>query len=151
MLIEYATYEGRALTITWNPSSTPPPRALITQATGICFTGDGYILLVAGEDSRWSLPGGHPEPGETIEQVFVREIQEEACARVEHLVYLGAQQIDDPEASCGLTRYYQTRFWARVRLEAFEPQFEITQRKLVLPEDVLALLSWGHKIGRAHV
>ena len=63
---------------------------------------------------------------------------------VEHLVYLGAQQVDDPEASCGLTRYYQTRFWARVRLEAFEPRFEITQRKLVLPEDVLALLSWGH-------
>jgi ADP-ribose pyrophosphatase YjhB (NUDIX family) len=81
------------------------------------FTGDGMIVLVTGEEETWSLPGGHPEPGETIEQAFVREVREEACAIVEHLVYPGAQQVDDPAASSGPTRYYHTRFWARVRLE----------------------------------
>lgn len=102
------------------------------------------IILVAGEDGTWSLPGGHPEPGETIEQTLVREVREEACAIVEHLAYLGAQQVDDPSAPSGLTRYYQTRFWARVHLEPFHPQFETLRRTLATPKDFLSLLSWGH-------
>lgn len=137
-------YEGRALKMTWSASRTPPPRALITQASGLCFTNDGLILLVAGAGGTWSLPGGHPEPGETIEQTLVREVREEACAIVEHLAYLGAQQVDDPAAPSGLTRYYQTRFWARVHLEPFHPQFETRRRVLTPPQDFLSLVSWGH-------
>lgn len=143
MLIENVIYEGRTLKHTWNPSVTPPLRELITQASGICFTQDGNIVLVAGRDQEWSLPGGHPETGENIEQAFMREVWEEACAVVEHLAYLGAQQIDDPEVSNGLKRYYQTRFWARVHLEPFHPQFEKIHRKLVAPVDFLSQLSWG--------
>lgn len=144
MIIEDGSYEGRALKITWNASLTPLPRSLITQASGLCFTSDGMIVLVAGEEGTWSLPGGHPEPGETPEQTFVREVREEACAIVEHLAYLGAQQVDDPSASSGPTRYYQTRFWARVRLEPFYAQFEILQRRLIAPQDFLSVLPWGH-------
>jgi ADP-ribose pyrophosphatase YjhB (NUDIX family) len=143
MISEETLYEGRVLKITWNASQTPPPRALTTQASGLCFTNDGLILLVAGEEGAWSLPGGHPEPGETIEQALVREVWEEACALVEHLAYLGAQQVDDPSAPSGLTRYYQTRFWARVHLEPFHSQFETLRRTLATPKDFLSLLSWG--------
>lgn len=143
MLVEQVTYEGRVITNIWNSSPAPPPRELVTQASGICFTSDGSIVLVAKKDREWSLPGGHPEKGESIEQALRREIWEEACAVVEHVVYLGAQQVDDPQAPDGMTRYYQTRFWARVRLEPFHPQFEIVRRILVPPEDFLLLLPWG--------
>ena len=144
MITEDGSYEGRALKITWNTVPTLPPRTLITQASGLCFTSDGMIVLVAGAEGTWSLPGGHPEPGETIEQAFVREVREEACAIVEHLVYLGAQQVDDPSALSSPTRYYQARFWARVRLEPFHAQFEILHRRLVAPKDFLSVLSWGN-------
>src|SRR5687768_5073265 len=39
--------------------------------------------------------------------------------------------------------YYQTRFWARVELDAFTPEHEMTARRLVSPEDFRAALSWG--------
>lgn len=64
---------------------------------------------------------------------------EEACAIVENAVYLGTQRVDDP-AEPG--PYYQTRWWARVRLLEFSPEFEIRERKIVAPEDLLATLNW---------
>ena len=41
--------------------------------------GDGSILLQKRSDfGVWGLPGGNAEPGENLEQVIVREVQEEA-------------------------------------------------------------------------
>jgi ADP-ribose pyrophosphatase YjhB (NUDIX family) len=63
------------------------------------------------------LPGGHPEGNETPQEALVREVWEEACAVVERAAYLGAQQVTDEHGKT----YYQTRFWARVKLESFTP------------------------------
>ena len=38
----------------------------------------------------WALPKGTPRPGETIEQVAVREVQEESGLRVRLISYLGS-------------------------------------------------------------
>ncbi len=140
---EALMYEGRTLTISWRDNQTLPPRELITQASGICFTDEGEIVLVASKDGHWSLPGGHLEPGEDAQQALVREVWEEACAVVESMAYLGAQQVDDPGEPGGLTRYYQTRFWARVRLEPFRPQFETYQRITITPTAFLHTLQWS--------
>jgi ADP-ribose pyrophosphatase YjhB (NUDIX family) len=115
---------------------------LVTQASGVCFTEEGRIVLVAGPDRRWALPGGHPRPGEKAEEAFVREVREEACAVVQHLAYLGAQQVDDPEVATGPRRTFQVRFWARVTLEPFEPRFETLDRKLVAPAAFVETLAW---------
>ncbi len=142
-LVEQPTWEGRPLTIEWLPAPFTPPRDLVTQASGVCFTGDGEIVLVAGAKRTWSLPGGHLEPGETPEETLAREVREEACAEIRHSVYLGAQRVDDPQNPEGLTCYYQTRFWARVRLEPFTPQFERLYRVCVPPSAFLTTLQWG--------
>jgi 8-oxo-dGTP diphosphatase len=46
------------------------------RATVIC-TRDGQVLYVRKPKSRWNLPGGRIEAGETPEQAAMRELSEE--------------------------------------------------------------------------
>lgn len=147
---EKAAWDGRHLEVIWTGGGAPPPRELVQQACGLCFTEDGQIVLIAGEGGQWNLPGGKPEPGETVEQAFVREVWEEVCAVAHRMAYLGAQEVHDPDHPSGPQVYYQTRFWARVSLEPFAPRFETRRRTLVAPSEFLSTLSWGHSgIARA--
>ena len=139
-IVESNTWAGRELTVTWDDAPMLPPHHQITQASGVCFTDTGKIVLVGSGNGRWSLPGGHPEPGETIEETLIREIREEACAVVERCAYLGSQRVDDPAET---VPYFQTRWWARVRLLPFEPRYETTERKLVDPHAFVATLDWN--------
>lgn len=43
---------------------------------GICRK-DGRVLLVKTHSDTWELPGGTPEPGESLRKALVREIYEE--------------------------------------------------------------------------
>lgn len=138
---ERTTWEERRLTVTWEPGHLPP-REQVTQASGICFVADGRILLVSQDGDHWALPGGHPEPGEAPEQALIREVWEEASARVERFAYLGAQRVDDPEAPAPPHVYYQLRYVAWVRLEPFDPQHETRHRRLVAPDQLIATLGW---------
>jgi ADP-ribose pyrophosphatase YjhB (NUDIX family) len=142
-ITEMLPYEGRQLRLAWLPSPFAPTRDQVTQVSGVCFTSSGKIVLVAGQQGKWALPGGHVEPGELLEQTLRREVLEEACASVRRAVYLGAQQVNDPDNPDGPRTYYQARFWARVELKRFRPQFERTQQTLVPPPAFLTTLNWG--------
>jgi ADP-ribose pyrophosphatase YjhB (NUDIX family) len=138
-LTEESVWEGRILRVTWKEGGTLPSRERITQASGVCFTDTGAIVLVGDGSGRWALPGGHPEPGESAEEAFIREVAEEACAVVGQCAYLGAQKVEDPNEPAP---YYQTRWWARVHLLPFHPEYETTERKLVPPDEFVAALNW---------
>ena len=138
------SWAGQRMTVTWHDASFVPPRNLVTQASGICFTDDNQVVLVTLDGKSWSLPGGHPEGDETIEDAFMREVTEEVCATVTNLVYLGAQEVNDPGNHEGLKTYYQTRFWARVQLDEFRQKQETIARKLVTPPSAInASLRWN--------
>jgi ADP-ribose pyrophosphatase YjhB (NUDIX family) len=62
------------------------------------------------------------EDGETVEQALVREVAEEACARVRRCRYLAAQHVADPLNPLGVPSNYQTRWWARVELDPWRPR-----------------------------
>jgi ADP-ribose pyrophosphatase YjhB (NUDIX family) len=144
LVVEETAWEGRPVMVSWLPAPFVPPRELTTQAYGVCFTEHRQIVLVLGPDRLWTLPGGTPENDETIEDAFTREVWEEACARVVRYEYMGCQRVDDPTAPSGPTTYYQMRFWARVEVYPWKPQFETTERRLVATDQFLDTLFWGH-------
>lgn len=122
-----------------------PPVDAITQSYGFCFTSDGLVVLVQARDGFWNLPGGQLEAGESAREALVREVAEEACARVVACRYLASQHVWDPLAPHGPTSHYQTRWWARVELDPWEPHHEIVERRCVPPDQVLSTLSWRSK------
>lgn len=136
-------WEGRTVTATWQPPPFRPSRRLTTQVLGICFTADGQIALVAHDGTNWTLPGGRPEPDETLETALVRAVRDEASARVIESTYLGCQRVDDPQRPDGPALYYQARFWARVELDPFVPRDETSLRRLVAQENFFDSLAWG--------
>jgi len=119
-----------------------PPAGSVTQVYGLCFDPTGRVVLVCLGDGFWTLPGGQVEPGETLVDTLVREVGEEACARVVRARYLASQHIWDPQAPAGPTSYYQARFWARVELDPWQPRHETVARSLVAPALVPSRLSW---------
>jgi 8-oxo-dGTP pyrophosphatase MutT (NUDIX family) len=122
-----------------------PPTQLVTQALGLCFTAEGLVVMVTWDGRQWSFPGGTVEDGESVEQALVREVAEEACARVVRCQYLASQHVADPLNPDGVPSYYQTRWWARVELDPWQPRHEMTGRRLVPPDQVLDTLSWQRK------
>lgn len=129
------------VTVRWRPLPFIPPAEAVSQAYGLCFTDGGDLVLVNHDANTpyWNLPGGQLEAGETPDEALHREVAEEACARVLACAYLGCQEVIGERPAS----HFQTRFWARVALDAWEPRFEIVARRLVRPERFLDTLAWG--------
>jgi ADP-ribose pyrophosphatase YjhB (NUDIX family) len=122
-----------------------PPVEQVTQSYGLC----GHCRQAGRAHRRpslgWNLPGGTVEPGEELLETLVREVAEEACARVIQAEYLASQHVHDPDDPFGRTSYFQSRWWARVELDRWAPRFETTERRLVAPEVVATEISWRDK------
>ena len=60
---------------------------------------DGQVPLITGLtcEKEFNLPGGHTEPGETIEQTIAREMIEECNMRVIEWQPLGYQHLTEPD------------------------------------------------------
>ncbi|MPZ63567.1 MAG: NUDIX domain-containing protein [Propionibacteriales bacterium] len=96
--------DGRRYRIAWFDPPFRPRLEEATQALGICLTDDRRIVLVTWDGENWTLPGGRPEPGETLEQGLAREVREEACARVVTSRYIGCQRVEEASAQLILDR-----------------------------------------------
>lgn len=58
------------------------PDELILKAHSVCFCNDKILLVNHPEWDVWGIPGGTREPGESIEQAMMREVQEETNCKV---------------------------------------------------------------------
>ncbi|MBI4262217.1 NUDIX domain-containing protein [Candidatus Uhrbacteria bacterium] len=60
------------------------PRGVEVVGSAIIEDGEGKILLVKSPkwNYRWTMPGGHIEPGEGIEEALLREAEEEVGLRL---------------------------------------------------------------------
>lgn len=142
-LSERIEWDGRVLTVSWLALPFRPERRLTTQVLGLCFTRDGQIILVSDDEDGWTLPGGHPEAGESLEGALERELREEASARLVACEYIGCQRVEDPDRLDGPALYFQARYWARVELYPFESSPDAIARCLIQPDEFRATLAWG--------
>jgi diadenosine hexaphosphate hydrolase (ATP-forming) len=50
-------------------------------AGGVLFNPQGQVLLIRDRQGFWCFPKGHLEPGESLEQAALREVEEETGVR----------------------------------------------------------------------
>ena len=119
----------------WHPPGEAPP-GLPHGANAFCVTGDGEVVLISSDGSRWGWPGGRPERDESWEDTLRREMLEEACAEVTSARLLGfvrSRCLTGPEEGRVLVR----SIWrADVRLLPWQPEFEIPFRRVVPARDL---------------
>ena len=91
-------YEGNQILIDWfdvdNKDEIPD---LPWQQIYVIGDVGGKVPLVYYAHSRENLPGGHTEPGETLEQTLCREVQEELNMRVIEWRPIGYQVLTNPD------------------------------------------------------
>ncbi|MFC5830600.1 NUDIX hydrolase [Nonomuraea insulae] len=121
---------GQDWLVSWHPVDDPQ-EGKPHGAAGICVTAAKEMVLISHDGEHWGFPAGRPEGTETIEETLRREMLEEACVTVigsRLLGYSRSECVRGHELGLVLIRSY----WrAEVRLQEWEPEFEIQHRRLV--------------------
>ena len=113
--------------------------AKYTQVSGYVLNEQGQLLIVKNQNT-WTIPGGHPEVGETKEETLKRELMEEACITLKDIHYLGAVEVVENGET-----YYQLRYTAKVNeLLPFKQEWEICERKFVDFVDLSKYIKWAN-------
>ena len=109
-----------------------------TQVSGYVFDSENRLLIVKSE--AWTIPGGHPERGETPLETLVREIAEEACVTVKNARYLGAVEVVEKGET-----YYQLRYIAKTNeILSFKKEWEVSERAFVALDDLDKYIKWAN-------
>lgn len=108
-----------------------------TQVSAYVFNEKNQLLIVKN-GKTWTIPGGHPEQGESQLQTLERELMEEACVTVNDVRYLGAVEVVEDET------YYQMRYTARVKdILPFKKEWEIDERLFIDLKDLPNYIKWS--------
>lgn len=112
-----------------------------TQVSGYIFNDKNQLLIVKG-GKTWTVPGGHPEQGETQFETLKREIIEEACVTIKDIKYLGAVEVVENGET-----YYQLRYTAKVnKILPFKGEWETDERLFVDLKDLSKYIKWSNGI-----
>ena len=107
------------------------------QVSAFIYNDKNELLIVKNE--TWTLPGGHPEAGETKEETLRREVMEETCSTIKDIHYIGAVEVIENNE-----KYYQLRYTAKLdKLLEYKREYETSERKLVNLENLLEYITWG--------
>ncbi len=112
-----------------------------TQVSGYIFNEQNQLLIVKNGDT-WTIPGGHPEKGETKEETLNRELMEEACVTLDKTHYMGAVEVVENNE-----KYFQLRYTAKVKeIFPFKQEWEICERKFIDLKDLPNYIKWSKGI-----
>lgn len=112
-----------------------------TQVSGYVFNDKNQILIVKN-GKTWTIPGGHPEQGETHLETLNREMMEEACVTLKDINYLGAVEVVENGET-----YYQLRYTAKANeVLPFKQEWEISERLFIDLEDLTKYIKWANGV-----
>jgi len=118
------------------------PRGLEIVASAIIENNKGQILLAQAPNwnNKWTLPGGHIDPGEKISEAVVREVKEEVGLEVEFVdVVAWGELIDSKDFHRPAHFIYFDGYCQVINEEVKLDNVEIKKYKWVTPEEALKL------------
>lgn len=97
-------------------SSNPITRNRKVVAATFILRNDGSCLLQHRDNKpglrhagKWTIPGGHQDQGETLEQCAIREVEEETGYKCDNLKHLNTFEHDDGDGE----KYQISLFWTK--------------------------------------
>ena len=123
-----------------------PPLELVVTVHVLCFKAD-RILMVLHQDRGWDVPGGHVEPGETLEAALVRETYEESGASICNITPVGHIKLTLTGPRPDGWKYPYPEGYLLFYYAEFEKFYNIaldhetTDRRLFTPKEA-ATISW---------
>jgi 8-oxo-dGTP diphosphatase len=143
--------KGLPVKSVWVPSDSYENMSPIAQVYGVCFDGEGRILVIRHEQGAgsWNLPGGTPEKDETPEETLIREVDEEGDVDISKVKMLGAAEVffeNNPNKKKG-DHYFQLRYVAlidTIKDQTPDPHNnKLTERKFIYADEFTKYIEWG--------
>ncbi len=135
-------------------STVLPPDELVTNIHLVGFTDGGRVVLCRDDRDHWFLPGGTREHNESVDSCLVRELREEAGARLLGApVWLGAHRCvtDDPVPYRPWQPHPEKAWlwgWAEVAVDSVptnpDDGEQVVEVRAVEPAEAQRLLLHGH-------
>ncbi|MFJ4090641.1 NUDIX domain-containing protein [Kitasatospora sp. NPDC089913] len=136
-------------------STVLPPDELVTNIHLVGFTDDDRVVLCRDDRNHWFLPGGTREHNESVDSCLVRELREEAGARLLGApVWLGAHRCvtDDPVPYRPWQPHPEKAWlwgWADVAVDSVptnpDDGEQVVEVRAVEPDEARRLLLGGHE------
>ncbi len=117
----------------------------IKSVGGFAVYQEKMVLVHAKKRLSWEMPGGGIEKGESIEDAFRRELQEEANMRVIKLSPLGYDTLTNRKTG---TNIYQVRVVCTAEpIGEFkgDPDGDITEIQFIDPREYKRFYNWGRR------
>lgn len=147
MVKDATVNEKNKITFLWHPGKIIK-NLKVFQIYGFCLNSDGKVCLVRDKDeTRFTLPGGHVDSGETAEEALVREFQEETQFSPEKIKLLGSLEVKAKDKNSQITSHHQqVRFVCEIHdIPDFVPGkngWETEERIFVEPSKLPDFIDW---------
>lgn len=137
-------FRGKEYYCEWFDDTNFESLKRLRHAHGFVFDKGRICMIKINEKKGWELPGGGIEKGETLEQAFIRELEEEADLEIKNIIRLGYLKITPKTNPSEF--FYQARFAAEVReikKQTIDPaEGIIPERIFVKPTDFGNYTAW---------
>lgn len=118
------------------------PRGIEVVSSAIIENNSGEILLAQSQkwNNKWTLPGGHIKPGETIIKSVIREVEEETGLKISPICIISWGELINSSDFHRHAHFIYFDVYCKLSSGKFKlDKHELTAFKWILPKDALQL------------